>query len=42
MTPEGDKGLEVGAKSLAMASIEILTNPDLLAEIKAEFERNRV
>ena len=42
LTPEGDKGLEVGAKTLAMASIEILTDPDLLAEIKAEFERKRV
>ena len=42
LTPEGDRGLEVGAKSMAMATVEILTDPGLLAEIKAEFENNRV
>jgi len=42
LTPEGDKGLAVGAKSMAMATVEILSDPDLLAEIKAEFENERV
>jgi amidohydrolase len=42
MTPEGDKGLEVGAKAMAMATIEILTKPELLADIKASFETARL
>ncbi len=42
MTPKGDKGLEVGTKALAMASIELLTNPKKLAEIKNEFNRRRL
>ena len=42
MTPEGDKGLEVGVKALAMATVELLTNPEMLAEIKAEFEKRRL
>jgi len=42
MTPEGDKGLEVGVKALAMASVELLTNPETLAAIKAEFESRRL
>ncbi|MBN2335029.1 M20 family metallopeptidase, partial [Candidatus Bathyarchaeota archaeon] len=42
LTPEGDKGLEVGAKCMAMASVEILTSPELLAEIKTEFEKKRI
>jgi amidohydrolase len=42
MTPEGDKGLEVGAKALAMATIEILTTPVLLEKIKADFEARRL
>ncbi len=42
MTPEGDKGLEVGVKALAMASVELFTNPGTLAEIKDEFERRRL
>lgn len=41
LTPEGDRGLEVGAKSMAMATVEVLSDPGLLAAIKAEFERNR-
>jgi len=42
MTPEGDKGLEMGVKALAMASVELLTNPGTLAEIKEEFESRRL
>lgn len=42
MTPNGDKGLEVGVKCLAMATIEIMTQPDLLKEIKEEFKEKRI
>ena len=42
MAPEGDKGLEVGVKALAMATVELLTNPEMLAEIKEEFEKRRL
>lgn len=42
MTSEGDKGLEVGVKALAMASVELFTNPRTLAEIKDEFESRRI
>jgi metal-dependent amidase/aminoacylase/carboxypeptidase family protein len=42
MTPEGDKGLEVGAKAMAIATIEILTTPELLEKIKADFEARRL
>jgi amidohydrolase len=38
LTQSGDEGLMIGIKSLSMATIEILTDPVLLAEIKAEFE----
>jgi amidohydrolase len=42
LTPQGDKGLEVGAKSMAMAAVELLTRPELLAEIRKEFEGKRL
>jgi amidohydrolase len=42
LTPEGDKGLEAGVKVLAMASVEIMTKPELLKEIKEEFESKRL
>lgn len=42
MTPDGDKGLEVGVKSLAMATVEVMTKPELLKEIKDEFEVKRI
>ena len=42
MTPEGDKGLEVGTKALAMATIEILTTPGVIEKIKADFEPRRI
>ncbi len=42
MTPEGDAGLMTGVKTLALATVEILSDPELLAEIKAEFEEKRI
>lgn len=42
MTPGGDKGLEIGAKAMAMVTVEILTRPEALAEIKKEFEERRL
>jgi amidohydrolase len=42
LTPEGDDGLEVGIKSLAMATVEVMTKPELLKEIKDEFEGKRL
>ncbi len=41
-TPGGDEGLMVGMKTLALATVEILSDPELLAEIKAEFEERRI
>lgn len=37
----GFKGTQVAAKTLALAAIELYTNPDLRAEAKAEFDRAR-
>jgi amidohydrolase len=42
MTPSGDEGLIIGIKTLALATVEILSDPSLLAEIKAEFEEKRL
>ena len=42
LTPEGDEGLKVGLNILSMATIEILTKPELLKEIKEEFESKRL
>lgn len=42
MTPEGDKALETGVKSLAMATVEIMTKPELLKEIREEFESKKL
>ena len=42
LTPEGDEGLNVGLNILSMATIEILTKPELLKEIKEEFESKRL
>jgi amidohydrolase len=42
LTPEGDAGLDVGVKCLAMATVEVMTKPDLLKEIKDEFESKRL
>jgi amidohydrolase len=38
----GDEGLMVGIKTLALATVEILCDPVLLANIKAEFEEKRL
>ncbi len=38
MTAAGDEAIKNGAAALAMAGAEILSSPELLAEIKAEFE----
>lgn len=37
ITAAGDKAIEVGGKALALTAIEVLTNPQLLEDIKAEF-----
>lgn len=42
LTPEGDKALMVGVKSLAMATVEIMTKPELLKEIREEFESKKL
>ena len=34
----GDKCLMVGIKTMALATIEILSDPNLLSNIKTEFE----
>ena len=42
MTPAGDDVLGVGIKCLAMATVEVMTKPDLLKEIKDDFEAHRI
>ena len=42
LTSGGDDGLMIGIKSMALASVEILSDPELLAGIKAEFEKKRL
>jgi metal-dependent amidase/aminoacylase/carboxypeptidase family protein len=37
-TPEGDKGLEIGAKAMAMVTVELMASPYLVKEIRREFE----
>lgn len=37
----GFKGMQLAAKAMALAGIDLLTRPDLLAEAKAEFQRKR-
>ncbi|MEO9617230.1 MAG: amidohydrolase [Parasphingorhabdus sp.] len=37
----GFKGVQVAAKTLSLAAIELYTNPDLRAEAKAEFDKAR-
>jgi len=41
LEPDGDKGLEVGAKAMAMVTVELLANPGLVEEIRKEFEGRR-
>jgi len=37
-----DHGLMIGLKTLAMATVELLSNRELLTEVKAEFEAKRL
>ena len=39
LTEEGHKGIEIGAKVLALAGVEILTDEKLRAEIKDAFDK---
>jgi amidohydrolase len=39
MTEEGHKGIEIGAKVLALSGVEILVDPELRAEIKDAFDK---
>ncbi|MCI6012896.1 MAG: M20 family metallopeptidase [Firmicutes bacterium] len=39
ITPAGDRVLELGAKALALTGLEVLTEPELLENIKKEFEQ---
>jgi hypothetical protein len=38
MTDEGHKGIDVGAKVLALAGVEVLVDAKLRADIKAAFD----
>ncbi|MDO4432221.1 MAG: amidohydrolase [Aerococcaceae bacterium] len=40
-TEEGHVAIEMAAKVLSAASIDLITQPDYLAEIKAEFDQNK-
>lgn len=39
LSPDGDAAIKYGAEALAMTGAELLTSPELLAGIKAEFEK---
>lgn len=41
MTDQGRDAMILGAKSMALTGLEILTNKELLAEIKEEFQKNK-
>ena len=41
LTETAHKGLETGIKALAMAGLEILTQPELLKEIKKDYENTK-
>ena len=41
ITEKADRVIECGAKALALTGLEVLTNPEFLADIKAEFEEAR-
>lgn len=41
LTKEADKAIEWGAKALALTGLEVLTSPELLQAIKAEFAEAR-
>lgn len=38
VTEAGDRAIRLGAEALALTGLEILTDPQLLADVKAEFE----
>jgi amidohydrolase len=40
-SPKGDEALLTGAKALALTAFELITNKELLGEIKAEFEEKK-
>ena len=42
LTEKGDKNLEISIKSMAIAAVEIKTQPELLKEIKEEFESKQL
>jgi amidohydrolase len=42
MTEKGDEGLMVAIKTMAIAAIRLINEPDLLAKVKAEFEEKRL
>jgi hypothetical protein len=39
MTAEGHKGIEIGAKVLAISGVEVLADEKLRAEIKKDFDK---
>ena len=38
----GDRAIELGAKAMALTGLDILTHPDLVREIKKEFENEKL
>lgn len=38
-TDEGQRGMLLAAKTMALAAVDLLTNPPLLASVRAEFEK---
>jgi metal-dependent amidase/aminoacylase/carboxypeptidase family protein len=42
MTSSGDKGVEIGAKVMALATVEILKKPELLEVIKDYFNNHKI
>ena len=41
LTAAGDRNLEISIKSMAMAAVELKTQPELLKQVKNEFEDKR-
>jgi amidohydrolase len=42
LTEKGDRNLEISIKSMAMAAVELKLDPELLREVKEEFESKRL
>lgn len=42
MQSAGDRAIELGAKAMALTGLDILTHPDLVREIKKEFENEKL